>query len=69
MAGTPSRSPGRSAAGSTASPAAPGCAVTIFEPHGLSGHLYWKSVAPFRSVVFGGMARTVTGTAERQAGT
>ncbi|MEV4315106.1 SDR family oxidoreductase [Actinocrispum sp. NPDC049592] len=39
----------------------------IFEPHGLSGHLYWKSVAPFHSVVFGGMARNITGTAERQA--
>jgi uncharacterized protein YbjT (DUF2867 family) len=37
----------------------------IFEPHGLAGHLYWKSVAPFHGIVFGGMARNITGAAER----
>ncbi len=36
----------------------------IFEPHGLAGHLYWKSIAPFHGVVFGGMARNITGAAE-----
>ena len=38
----------------------------VFEPHGLAGHLYWKSIAPFHDVIFGGMARNITGTAERQ---
>ncbi|GAB3891770.1 SDR family oxidoreductase [Kibdelosporangium lantanae] len=38
----------------------------VFEPHGLAGHLYWKSVAPFHGIVFGGMARNITGAAERQ---
>lgn len=32
----------------------------IFEPHGLAGHLYWKSIAPFHGIVFGGMARNIT---------
>jgi Protein of unknown function (DUF2867) len=36
----------------------------IFEPHGLAGHLYWKSIAPFHALVFGGMARNITSTAE-----
>jgi uncharacterized protein YbjT (DUF2867 family) len=36
----------------------------VFEPHGLAGHLYWKSIAPFHDIVFGGMARNITGTAE-----
>lgn len=36
----------------------------FFEPHGLPGHLYWKSVAPFHGIVFGGMARNITGAAE-----
>lgn len=31
----------------------------VFLPHGLAGHLYWKSVAPFHAVVFGGMARNI----------
>jgi hypothetical protein len=31
----------------------------VFHPHGLAGHLYWWSVAPFHSVVFGGMARNI----------
>ncbi|GAA5176144.1 hypothetical protein GCM10023321_83780 [Pseudonocardia eucalypti] len=37
----------------------------IFVPRGLAGHLYWWSVAPFHAVVFGGMARNITRTAER----
>ncbi|MFE6858093.1 SDR family oxidoreductase [Nocardia sp. NPDC057668] len=36
----------------------------IFEPHGLSGHAYWKAIAPFHGVVFGGMVRNITGAAE-----
>ncbi|MEU7632787.1 SDR family oxidoreductase [Nocardia sp. NPDC049220] len=36
----------------------------LFEPHGLAGHLYWKSIAPFHAVIFGGMARNITGAAE-----
>ncbi|AUY47839.1 SDR family oxidoreductase [Streptomyces sp. CB01881] len=32
----------------------------LFHPHGLAGHAYWWSVAPFHSVVFGGMARNIT---------
>jgi uncharacterized protein YbjT (DUF2867 family) len=35
----------------------------IFEPHGLAGHLYWKAIAPFHGIVFGGMARNITGAA------
>jgi uncharacterized protein YbjT (DUF2867 family) len=38
----------------------------IFEPRGLAGHLYWKSIVPFHAVVFGGMARNITGAAEHQ---
>jgi uncharacterized protein YbjT (DUF2867 family) len=37
----------------------------IFLPRGLAGHVFWRGVAPFRAAVFGGMARTVTGTAEQ----
>nr|WP_042185631.1 SDR family oxidoreductase [Kibdelosporangium sp. MJ126-NF4]CEL16792.1 Putative nucleoside-diphosphate-sugar epimerase [Kibdelosporangium sp. MJ126-NF4]CTQ91979.1 Putative nucleoside-diphosphate-sugar epimerase [Kibdelosporangium sp. MJ126-NF4] len=37
----------------------------IFEPHGLAGHLYWKSIAPFHGVIFGGMSRNITGAAEQ----
>jgi uncharacterized protein YbjT (DUF2867 family) len=37
----------------------------LFQPHGLAGHLYWKSIAPFHGVVFGGMARNITGAAEQ----
>ncbi|MGR6321806.1 SDR family oxidoreductase [Micromonospora soli] len=36
----------------------------VFLPHGLAGHLYWKSVAPFHAVVFGGMARNIARGAE-----
>ncbi|MGC3861867.1 SDR family oxidoreductase [Micromonospora chersina] len=37
----------------------------VFLPHGLPGHLYWASVAPFHAVVFGGMARNIARGAER----
>ncbi|MFD4314873.1 SDR family oxidoreductase [Streptomyces sp. NPDC058548] len=41
----------------------------LFHPHGLAGHAYWWSVAPFHAVVFGGMARNIARTAEaREAG-
>ncbi|MFD0559431.1 uncharacterized protein YbjT (DUF2867 family) [Stackebrandtia endophytica] len=39
----------------------------LFEPHGLAGHAYWKAVAPFHTVVFGGMVRNVVGAAEHRA--
>ncbi|MFF3111219.1 SDR family oxidoreductase [Kitasatospora sp. NPDC057904] len=37
----------------------------LFHPHGLAGHAYWWSVAPFHSAVFGRMARNVTERARR----
>ena len=37
----------------------------LFHPRGLAGHLYWWSVAPFHGIVFGGMARNITGAAQR----
>ncbi len=37
----------------------------IFRPRGLAGHAYWRSIAPFHGVVFGGMLRNITATAER----
>jgi uncharacterized protein YbjT (DUF2867 family) len=39
----------------------------VFLPHGLTGHLYWWAVAPFHGLVFGGMVRNITRTAERAA--
>jgi uncharacterized protein YbjT (DUF2867 family) len=39
----------------------------VFIPHGLAGHLYWWSVAPFHGVVFGGMQRGIAQEAERRA--
>ncbi|TVT49651.1 SDR family oxidoreductase [Amycolatopsis rhizosphaerae] len=36
----------------------------IFLPHGLAGHLYWKALVPWHRVIFGGMARNITGAAE-----
>ncbi|MDQ3885952.1 MAG: SDR family oxidoreductase [Actinomycetota bacterium] len=36
----------------------------VFIPHGLAGHLYWWAVVPFHGIVFGGMARNITRTAE-----
>lgn len=40
----------------------------VFEPHGLAGHAYWKGIAPFHGVVFGGMVRNITGAAQKAAG-
>ncbi|MEU7573814.1 SDR family oxidoreductase [Micromonospora sp. NPDC049240] len=40
----------------------------VFLPHGLPGHLYWASVAPFHAVVFGGMARNIARNAEHPTG-
>jgi len=37
----------------------------VFHPRGLAGHLYWWSVAPFHSVVFGGMVRNIADRAAR----
>ncbi|MFI6235700.1 SDR family oxidoreductase [Micromonospora sp. NPDC050784] len=37
----------------------------VFLPRGLAGHAYWKSVAPFHTVVFGGMARNIARNAEQ----
>ncbi|MDT9685374.1 SDR family oxidoreductase [Streptomyces sp. TRM76323] len=39
----------------------------LFHPHGLLGHAYWWGVAPFHAAVFGGMARNITGAAEKAA--
>ncbi|MBB3093286.1 uncharacterized protein YbjT (DUF2867 family) [Actinoplanes campanulatus] len=36
----------------------------VFLPRGLAGHLYWASVLPFHGIVFNGMARNITRTAE-----
>lgn len=33
--------------------------LALFAPRGLAGHLYWWAVAPFHSLVFGGMARNI----------
>lgn len=40
----------------------------IFQPRGLAGHAYWRSISPFHGIVFGGMLRNITAAAERQAG-
>jgi uncharacterized protein YbjT (DUF2867 family) len=37
----------------------------IFQPRGLAGHMYWRSISPFHGIVFGGMLRNVTASAER----
>jgi uncharacterized protein YbjT (DUF2867 family) len=39
----------------------------IFRPRGLAGHAYWRSIAPFHGIVFGGMVRNIAAAAE-QAG-
>jgi hypothetical protein len=39
----------------------------IFHPRGLAGHLYWWSVTPFHTLIFGRMLRNVAITAERDA--
>ncbi|HEY3506457.1 MAG TPA: SDR family oxidoreductase [Actinocatenispora sp.] len=53
----------------TLTPAAGGGTIfrqrALFRPRGLAGHLYWKAVAPFHAVVFGGMSANITGAAER----
>ncbi len=38
----------------------------VFEPHVLAGHLYWGAISPFHDLVFGGMARNITGAASAQ---
>ncbi len=38
----------------------------LFHPRGLAGQAYWWGVAPFHAVVFGGMARNITRTAETE---
>jgi uncharacterized protein YbjT (DUF2867 family) len=37
----------------------------IFQPRGLAGHAYWRSISPFHGIVFGGMLQNITATAER----
>jgi uncharacterized protein YbjT (DUF2867 family) len=37
----------------------------VFQPRGLSGHLYWRSISPFHAIVFGGMATNIARLAER----
>ncbi|WP_447001908.1 SDR family oxidoreductase [Saccharothrix isguenensis] len=62
------RVPGRAWLELTVTPHERGATYTqraIFEPHGLAGHLYWKSIAPFHGVVFGGMVHNITGAAEQ----
>jgi hypothetical protein len=39
----------------------------IFQPRGLAGHAYWRGVAPFHGLVFGGMVRNIKAAAERAA--
>jgi hypothetical protein len=39
-----------------------------FHPRGLLGHLYWKAVAPFHGIVFGGMVRNLARAAETKGG-
>jgi uncharacterized protein YbjT (DUF2867 family) len=39
----------------------------IFQPRGLAGHAYWRSISPFHGAVFGGMLRNITAAAERAA--
>jgi len=36
----------------------------VYHPHGLAGHAYWWSVAPFHGIVFGSMLRNISETAE-----
>ena len=38
----------------------------VFHPRGLTGHLYWWTVAPFHGVVFGTMVRRIARAAERR---
>ncbi|MBP2479444.1 uncharacterized protein YbjT (DUF2867 family) [Crossiella equi] len=65
------RLPGRAWLELSATPDGAGGSVyrqrAVFEPHGLAGHLYWKAVAPFHAVVFGGMARNITEAAQTES--
>jgi uncharacterized protein YbjT (DUF2867 family) len=36
----------------------------VFQPRGLAGHAYWRSISPFHGLVFGGMVRNITRAAE-----
>jgi uncharacterized protein YbjT (DUF2867 family) len=38
----------------------------VFRPRGLAGHLYWLGVLAVHRLVFGGMARNITGAAARR---
>ncbi|MFE6776945.1 SDR family oxidoreductase [Streptomyces sp. NPDC057702] len=38
----------------------------LFHPRGLLGHAYWWVVAPFHTVIFGGMARNIVRAATRE---
>ena len=37
----------------------------IFQPRGLAGHAYWRSIPPFHGIVFGGMVANITRAAEQ----
>jgi uncharacterized protein YbjT (DUF2867 family) len=37
----------------------------IFHPRGLTGHLYWYTLLPLHTIVFGAMARNITRAAQR----
>ena len=39
--------------------------LATFVPTGLAGHVYWWAVYPFHGIVFGGMLRNITQSAER----
>ncbi|MDP3542284.1 MAG: SDR family oxidoreductase [Elusimicrobiota bacterium] len=39
--------------------------TSVFEPHGLSGLLYWYALVPVHAVIFAGMARGLARRAER----
>ncbi len=36
----------------------------VFRPRGLGGHAYWRLIAPFHGIVFGGMVRNIVRAAE-----
>ena len=40
----------------------------VFQPRGLAGHAYWRSISPFHGVVFGGMVRNISRAAVRVDG-
>jgi len=39
--------------------------TAVFEPHGLSGLLYWYALYPIHGLIFGGMLNGIAKTAER----